>query len=78
MRMRKVDWAMWNGDDWALPSLFPPSPPHFHLFIDVGAPQLSMHSIREVAGTDDVGHSIDLFTAFFRDFTHYNKGIWVD
>ncbi|RKP14325.1 aspartyl aminopeptidase-like protein [Piptocephalis cylindrospora] len=46
--------------------------------VDVGAPQLSMHSIREVAGTDDVGHSIDLFTAFFQEFTHYNKGIWVD
>ncbi|RUS19471.1 aminopeptidase I zinc metalloprotease-domain-containing protein [Endogone sp. FLAS-F59071] len=29
--------------------------------IDVGNPQLSMHSIREVGGTDDVGHAIKLF-----------------
>lgn len=28
--------------------------------IDVGNPQLSMHSIRETGGTDDVKHGIDL------------------
>ncbi|KAI9493367.1 peptidase M18 [Zychaea mexicana] len=28
--------------------------------VDVGNPQLSMHSIREVGGTDDVKHGIDL------------------
>lgn len=33
--------------------------------IDVGAPQLSMHSIREMAGRDDVGHSIRLFKEFY-------------
>lgn len=31
--------------------------------IDVGNPQLSMHSIREVGGTDDVKHGIDLLKA---------------
>ncbi|KAJ1980570.1 hypothetical protein H4R34_002409 [Dimargaris verticillata] len=29
--------------------------------IDVGCPQLAMHSIREMAGADDVGHAIQLF-----------------
>ncbi|PJF19815.1 putative aspartyl aminopeptidase [Paramicrosporidium saccamoebae] len=33
--------------------------------VDVGAPQLSMHSIREMAGTEDVEHSIRLFRAFY-------------
>lgn len=33
--------------------------------IDVGAPQLSMHSIREMAGRDDVDYSIRLFKEFF-------------
>lgn len=32
---------------------------------DVGAPQLSMHSIREMAGTTDLDSSIRLFTAFY-------------
>ena len=33
--------------------------------IDVGAAQLSMHSIREMAGVDDVDHSINLFKTYF-------------
>ena len=33
--------------------------------IDVGVAQLSMHSIREMAGVDDISHSINLFSAFF-------------
>ena len=33
--------------------------------IDVGASQLSMHSIREMAGVDDISHSINLFSAFY-------------
>ena len=33
--------------------------------IDVGVAQLSMHSIREMAGTEDVSHSINLFSAFY-------------
>lgn len=33
--------------------------------IDVGVAQLSMHSIREMAGTDDISHSISLFSTFY-------------
>ena len=44
--------------------------------VDVGSPQLSMHSIREMAAVDDVEHTINLFTAFFQEFplldTHLN------
>ena len=35
--------------------------------VDVGAPQLSMHSIREMAGVEDVSHSIRLFRALYED-----------
>lgn len=34
--------------------------------VDVGAPQLSMHSIREMAGTADVDNSIRLFVEVFQ------------
>ena len=37
--------------------------------VDVGLPQLSMHSCREMCGTDDVSHGINLFTEFFNSFT---------
>ncbi|KAJ1504480.1 hypothetical protein HMI55_001989 [Coelomomyces lativittatus] len=33
--------------------------------IDVGNPQLSMHSIREQAGVHDIEHAIRLFTGCF-------------
>jgi len=33
--------------------------------IDIGAPQLSMHSIREVMGRDDVLHCVNLVAAFY-------------
>ncbi|ORZ22000.1 peptidase M18 [Absidia repens] len=36
--------------------------------IDIGNPQLSMHSIREQSGVDDVKHSIRLLWAFFEEF----------
>ena len=36
--------------------------------VDVGMPQLSMHSIREVMGVADLTHGLDLFTAFFTHF----------
>lgn len=32
--------------------------------IDIGCPQLSMHSIREMCGTDDVTHAINLLKVF--------------
>ena len=34
--------------------------------VDVGAAQLSMHSIREMCGVDDIGHSYRHFKAFFQ------------
>ncbi|DBB11140.1 TPA: hypothetical protein ACH3X3_006599 [Trebouxia sp. C0006] len=37
--------------------------------LDVGAPQLSMHSIREMCGTKDIEYSYEHFKAFFQDFT---------
>ena len=35
--------------------------------VDVGAPQLSMHSIREMAGVEDIANSINLFSAFYEN-----------
>eukprot|EP01126_Amoeba_proteus_P010662 TRINITY_DN14186_c0_g1_i2.p1 TRINITY_DN14186_c0_g1~~TRINITY_DN14186_c0_g1_i2.p1 ORF type:complete len:456 (-),score=80.82 TRINITY_DN14186_c0_g1_i2:114-1481(-) len=43
--------------------------------VDIGCPQLAMHSIRETCGVDDVGHYIDLFNAFFHDFSSVDKNI---
>lgn len=44
--------------------------------IDVGVAQLSMHSIREMAGIEDVANSINLFNAFYSqnpiEFDYYN------
>lgn len=37
--------------------------------VDMGIPQLSMHSIREMCATTDVDHSLNLFEAFFNMFT---------
>lgn len=34
--------------------------------VDVGAPQLSMHSIREMAGVGDVDNCINLFVEFYQ------------
>jgi aspartyl aminopeptidase len=36
--------------------------------VDLGMPQLSMHSIREMMGVADLTHALDLFLAFYRDF----------
>ena len=36
--------------------------------VDVGAPQLSMHSVREMCGVDDVGFAYRHFKAFYTDF----------
>ncbi|ORZ13057.1 peptidase M18 [Absidia repens] len=46
--------------------------------IDVGNPQLSMHSIRETAGVDDVKNGIDLLDAFFELYPVVDTQVLVD
>ncbi|KAJ3295630.1 hypothetical protein HDU76_006816 [Blyttiomyces sp. JEL0837] len=46
--------------------------------IDVGNPQLSMHSIRETCGTEDVKHAINLFQSFFEEFAAVDAKLRVD
>ncbi|KAA8542144.1 hypothetical protein F0562_023296 [Nyssa sinensis] len=46
--------------------------------VDVGAPQLSMHSIREMCAVDDVKHSYEHFKAYFQEFSHLDGKITVD
>ena len=36
--------------------------------VDVGIPQLAMHSVREMCGVDDVAHAHAHFMAFFEEF----------
>ncbi|CAH1419109.1 unnamed protein product [Lactuca virosa] len=46
--------------------------------VDIGAPQLSMHSIREMCAVDDVNHSYHHLKAFFEDFTALDAKIVID
>ncbi|KAA3456889.1 putative aspartyl aminopeptidase [Gossypium australe] len=46
--------------------------------VDVGAPQLSMHSIREMCAVDDVKHSYENFKAFFHEFSQLDTKISVE
>ncbi|KAK9117498.1 hypothetical protein Sjap_016445 [Stephania japonica] len=46
--------------------------------VDVGAPQLSMHSIREMCATDDVTHAYEHFKAYFEEFCELDARIKVD
>lgn len=46
--------------------------------LDLGNPQLSMHSIRETGGSSDVGYAIRLFSSFFKHFSALSKSIIVD
>lgn len=46
--------------------------------VDVGAPQLSMHSIREVCGVDDVQHSYQHFKAFLQEASLLEAKVKVD
>ncbi|XP_020107465.1 probable aspartyl aminopeptidase [Ananas comosus] len=46
--------------------------------VDVGAPQLSMHSIREMCAVDDVRHSYEHFKAYFDEYTELDAKIKVD
>lgn len=43
--------------------------------VDVGTPMLSMHSIRETAGSADVDSYISLFAAFFEGFAPLDKSL---
>lgn len=43
--------------------------------VDMGCPQLSMHSIRETMGTTDIHHGLNLFKAFFEHFHCVNSSI---
>jgi len=46
--------------------------------VDVGNAMLSMHSIRETAGSQDVQSAIDLFSSFFEAFSALDKEVTVD
>lgn len=46
--------------------------------VDVGNPQLSMHSIREMCGVDDIKHAVDLFEVFFKEFPIVDSKLSVD
>jgi aspartyl aminopeptidase len=46
--------------------------------VDVGNAMLSMHSIRETAGSQDVQGAIDLFGTFFEEFSGLDKELTID
>ncbi|KAK3280436.1 hypothetical protein CYMTET_11733 [Cymbomonas tetramitiformis] len=46
--------------------------------VDVGVPQLSMHSIREMCGTEDVDIAYQHFCAFYYDFEALDATLAVD
>ncbi|KAK1971519.1 aminopeptidase I zinc metalloprotease [Colletotrichum sublineola] len=46
--------------------------------LDLGNPQLSMHSIRETGGSADVEHAIKLFESFYERFGELEDKILVD
>ncbi|KAK7061633.1 aspartyl aminopeptidase [Favolaschia claudopus] len=45
---------------------------------DIGCAMLSMHSIRETAGSHDVQNYIDLFRSFFESYTGLERSLLVD
>ena len=46
--------------------------------IDVGIPQLSMHSIREQCGVVDIKSTIELFTHYFNEFSEIDSVVKID
>lgn len=46
--------------------------------VDVGVPQLSMHSVREMCGVEDLFHYVRLFNAFFEVFEKVDAQLRVD
>jgi len=41
--------------------------------VDVGIPQLAMHSVREMCGTEDIDICVKHFTAFYNNFTKVDE-----
>jgi aspartyl aminopeptidase len=46
--------------------------------VDIGNPQFSMHSIREMCGTGDVAHAIALLRVYYEQFTALDEQLIVD
>jgi aspartyl aminopeptidase len=46
--------------------------------VDVGNAMLSMHSIRETGGSQDVQHAIDAFGSLFEGFAELDKALLVE
>lgn len=46
--------------------------------LDLGNPQLSMHSIRETGGAHDVEHAVNLFDSFFEHYSQLESKILID
>lgn len=46
--------------------------------LDLGNPQLAMHSIRETGGSYDVEHGIKLFDSFLSNYSSLEARILVD
>ncbi|XP_031499807.1 probable aspartyl aminopeptidase isoform X3 [Nymphaea colorata] len=46
--------------------------------VDCGIPQLSMHSVREICGKEDVDIAYKIFVAFYRTFSTLDKKLNVD
>ena len=46
--------------------------------VDVGCAMLSMHSVRETAGSHDVQHAVDFFIGFFEGFAEVDAQLSVD
>lgn len=43
--------------------------------VDIGVPQLSMHSCREMCGTEDIAHSLKFFTSFYGTFPSVDASV---
>ncbi|ANB12302.1 Ape4p [Sugiyamaella lignohabitans] len=46
--------------------------------LDIGNPQLSMHSVRETCGSKDVGYAVELFREFFNNYVSLEKQIVIE
>ena len=46
--------------------------------VDVGAPQLSMHAVREMCSAADVAHAVTHFRAVYEGFSEMDQKLLVD